>query len=307
MHSESKRKLLESIKHIDKVLTSSDLDPVLDYKTHVINEKFDVLVIPSDDKNKKIKQDLCDKLGMKLVEVPKGENISTTSILANIKEILELPLRVDFAGGWLDVPKHSIKDGYIVNCTITPKVSLKNWPYKKGSGLGGSAAFRLLEAKNSVETEFKLGVGWQDPAVIMETGLCVWRSGPRPVLDFKTNPDWLKGKMLIYWTGQPHTTFDYVDYKRDYKLIKEAGEKAALAVRKQSLKILGAAVKLSYKAQLKEGMSKLPEIKDSIAKKYLGGGHGGYALYIFSNEKKRELALKSFEESLKIEPYIDEY
>jgi hypothetical protein len=36
-----------------------------------------------------------------------------------------------------------------------------------------------------VQSELDLGVGWQDPAVIRETGLCVWHSGPAPVLDFK--------------------------------------------------------------------------------------------------------------------------
>jgi len=59
-------------------------------------------------------------------------------------------------------------------------------PYNApGAGLGGSAAHALLNGKDPVQSELDLGVGWQDPAVIRETGLCVWRSGSKPVLDFK--------------------------------------------------------------------------------------------------------------------------
>jgi hypothetical protein len=54
-----------------------------------------------------------------------------------------------------------------------------------GAGLGGSAAHALINGRDPVQSELDLGVGWQDPAVIRETGLCVWRSGPKPVLDFK--------------------------------------------------------------------------------------------------------------------------
>jgi len=48
----------------------------------------------------------------------------------------------------------------------------------------------------------------QDPAVIAQTGLCCWRSGARPELDFKTPGDFLRGCMALLWTGQSHTTFE---------------------------------------------------------------------------------------------------
>jgi cytidyltransferase-like protein len=305
-----KRIIIGSLNCVDKVVSSSDVHPFLDFVSHLKKEKPQILAVTGDDKNIEIKRKLCDDLKIKLVILPKTvsvEQISTTDIRANIMEVKELPLRVDFAGGWLDVPKYSIKGGYIVNCTITPKVSLKNWQYNIGGGLGGSAAYRLLETKNGVETELDLGVGWQDPVVIMETGLCVWRSGKKAVLEYKINPDWLKGKMLIRWTGTSHTTFNNVDRKRDYNLIKKAGIKAAMAVKEKDLKVLCQAINMSYEVQLKEGMEPLSEIAGSIAKKYLGGGYGGYALYVFSDEKKRNLASKKDKEIIKIEPYIDTY
>lgn len=33
----------------------------------------------------------------------------------------------------------------------------------------------------------------QDPAIAHETGLCVWQSGHKPVLDFKTSGSFLEG------------------------------------------------------------------------------------------------------------------
>ena len=281
----------------------------MNFETYWEKSPPDVLVIEEGDSNYARKLRFCQNYKVKLVCIPRQivDDVSTTSILADIKGVKEVPLRVDFGGGWLDVPKYSVKGGYIVNCTITPKVSLENWPYYKNSGLGGSAAFRLLQAKDSTQMELDLGVGWQDPAVIMETGLCVWRSGPKPVLDFKTNPGWLKGRMLIFWMDHDRKNFDHINNKRDYKLIKRAGVQAALSVREQDLKGLCLAVDLSYKAQLKEGMMELSEIKGSLAKKYLGGGHGGYALYLFPNEKKRDLALKNVPGTVKIEPFINTY
>lgn len=206
----------------------------------------------------------------------------------------EIPLRVDFGGGWFDVPKFAKEGTFIVNCAITPKVSLENWPYQKGSGLGGSAAHAILIGKDSFESEKNLGVGWQDPAIIQETGLCVWRSGEKPVLEMKMNPDFLQGRMALYWTGLTHDTPNNVDNKRDFSLIEEAGLRAYQAVRDKSLPVLAMAVDISYKMQLGEGMEKLPEFGE-LAKKYCGGGWGGYALYLFD---KRPDGL------LNIEPYL---
>jgi hypothetical protein len=42
--------------------------------------------------------------------------------------------------------------------------------------------------------------------VISETGLCVWRSGPRPALEVKTGGEFLRGRMSVFWTGGDHDT-----------------------------------------------------------------------------------------------------
>ena len=306
-----KKRLLESLSMVDEVVIGDYLGELgLDFKEHFLRIKPDVLVVTEDDKYAKEKTALCQAIGAEYVILPKTlnfEKISTTEIINYIKAPTEIALRVDFAGGWLDVPKFAREDAYIVNCTITPTVSLNSWQYEMGSGLGGSAAYAVLTGKNSIESELDLGVGWQDPAVILETGLCVWKSGLKPELDFKTNTDFLNGKMALLWTGKNHTTYHNVDLERDFNLIQKAGLIAREASNplKPDYNKLCEAVNLSYEVQLKEGMIPLPEANE-VAKKYSGGGHGDYALYLFKNEEERNNFLERGN-TLKIETYIKKY
>ncbi|MFA6078835.1 MAG: adenylyltransferase/cytidyltransferase family protein [Candidatus Omnitrophota bacterium] len=299
--------IISSLRCVVRVVKSSNLHPFLDFTDHLKRDGYDILAATEDDKHSKEKQALCKKYGIQYIVIKKYSRIkpiSTTRILNRIRDMIEVPLRIDFAGGWLDVPKLSKPDAYIVNCTITPKVSLDEWPYEKRSGLGGSAAYSILQAKNGIRTELDLGVGWQDPAVITETGLCVWRSGKRPVLEAKYNPDWLNGKLLILWTNASHDTPNMTRLKRDYELIRKAGILAREAVKSKDLGLLAEAVSLSYKVQKGEGMEDLLHLRGALACKYLGGGHGGYALYIFNSKKARDMALKANHQTKKIEPYI---
>ena len=303
-----KKRLLESLSMIDEVVIGDYLGEMgLDFKEHFLRIRPDILAVTEDDKYEIEKTKLCDEVSAEYVVLPKTlnfEKISTTEIINYIKAPTEIALRVDFAGGWLDVPKFAREDSYIVNCTITPTVSLNKWDYEMGGGLGGSAAYAILTGKNSIQSELDLGVGWQDPAVILETGLCVWKSGQRPELEFKTNSNFLNGKMALLWTGKNHTTYHNVDLKRDFEKIVEASILAREALNPLDMDYdkLCQAVNMSYEVQLDEGMNALPSYNE-LAKKYSGGGHGGYALYMFLNETERNEFLKQ-ENTLKIEPHI---
>lgn len=205
---------------------------------------------------------------------------------------MDLPLRIDFAGGWLDVPSKAIRGAFIVNVAISPTVSKDAWPYNVGAGLGGSAAHAVLEGEDSVSAELGLGVGWQDPAIIRETGLCAWHSGPSPRLAYKTEGAWLRGLMAIEWTGKSHNTPGLADRERDYNLIALAGSRAFAAVRNYDLHALADAVSLSYEAQLGEGMDKIEPPMGVLASKYCGGGHGGYVVHIFERSVLRDAAVQ---------------
>lgn len=144
----------------------------------------------------------------------------------------------------------------------------------------------------------------QDPAVIKETGLCVWHSGPKPALDFKTSGSFLHGRMALFWTGQQHVTFEKTDVTRDYGLVEKAGKLARQAVlpAQESLQGLAEAVQVSYQMQRLEGMAELPSFGE-LAKKYCGGGWGGYAVYLFDSSEARDEFLRR-EGVVAIEPYI---
>jgi cytidyltransferase-like protein len=301
--------VIGSLQFVDRVVKSSDVHPIFDFVSHIKIDKPDILVITDDDKHQSEKKKFCDEMGIELVVLSKKDlgafsSFSTSLVLRKISGKTEVPLRVDFAGGWLDVPHLARRGSYIVNCTISPLVSLDNWPYHIGGGLGGSAAKSILDMRNGMRAELTMGVGWQDPAVIEETGLCVWRSGEKPVLEAKFNPDWLNGKMAIFWTGSSHYCPDLLTKERNYFGISVNSYEAFRSVHERNLNSLANTINMSYKIQIQEGMESLPNIHYSIAKKYLGGGHGGYALYLFRSTIDRDSAVAKNSGMMSIEPYI---
>lgn len=300
--------LLNELMVVDDVVIGRNSDLGLDFKDHFLRLKPDMLVVTEDDQYGDVKRELCAQVGAiyKVLKKtpPKFAPISTSGIVKWVKAPTHSPLRVDFAGGWLDVPRHAIADKYIVNCAISPMVSLRDWDYEKQSGLGGSGAWALLNGKDGVEAELDLGVGWQDPAVIKETGICVWRSGQQPVLDFKRNGDMLAGKMAILWTGIEHDTPGLADNKRDYQIIADSADLAREGILKEDITLLADGINLYHKNQLTEGMEPLGEIEGAIAYKYCGGGFGGYALYLFTETAARDAAVKTMEHMKAVEPYL---
>jgi hypothetical protein len=105
------------------------------------------------------------------------------------------------------------------------------------------------------------------------------------------------------WTKKSHNTIDNIQIKRNYSKIVDASQIARKACMMQSILLLADAINQTYQVQLDEGMEKLPEVKGSIAKKYSGSGHGGYALYLFWTKYARDEFLKQ-PNTTKVEPYI---
>jgi hypothetical protein len=216
------------------------------------------------------------------------------------------PVRIDFAGGWLDVPRLAIPGSYIVNCAVTPGIVANGTPYESGGGVGGSAALAILRGKDPFTSEAEAGVGWQDPAVLTETGLCVWRSGARPVLVAKFNPYWLEGLLALRWSGVKHETSGLVDKTRDYGAIVSAGDTAREAVGVQDLQELANAMEESHEAQTGEGME--PAVCDEceLASKYCGSGWGGYTMHLFGQQVDRDAFVARDPAAFAIEPYMRE-
>lgn len=302
-----KRALLEGLRVVDEVVVGRGMKEGLDFEEEFLRLRPQVLAVTEDDKYGHLKRDLCAAAGAEYVVLPKTPPrfppVSTSSIVRWVQAPQEAPVRVDFAGGWLDVPKFARQGAFVVNCAVSPLVSLMDWPYEKNSGMGGSGAWALLNGRDGVESELNIGVGWQDPAVIRETGLCVWKSGPKPELAFKHSGDFLRGCMAILWTGQPHDTPGLVDRPRDLDRIEQAGAVARFGVLEADIGLLARAVEMSHETQLGEGMKPLPRIPGAAAWKYCGGGHGGYALYLFPEPSAREAAMRAAPGLKAIEPF----
>ncbi|MEI6323415.1 MAG: adenylyltransferase/cytidyltransferase family protein [bacterium] len=306
---EHKKGILEAMNMIDQVIVGKGMDHGLDFLEDFRRLKPDILAVTEDDQYGDLKRALCAEVGAEYVVLPKTppqyEPVSTSQLVKWIRAPKDAPLRVDFAGGWLDVPRHARTGAFIVNCAISPKVSLREWGYERNAGLGGSGAWALLNGHTGVEEEIKLGVGWQDPAVIQETGLCIWRSGAKPSLEFKSDGSMLKGCMALWWSGNSHDTPAMADQNRDYASIESASKVARDAVLSNDLALLGSGVASSYAAQLHEGMSPLPEAAGCLGRKYCGGGFGGYALYLFESQIQRKAFLEKDSASQAIEPFTN--
>jgi cytidyltransferase-like protein len=291
--------ILQALGVVDKVVVGRDEEEGLNFKSQFLALRPDILAVTEDDLYEKEKRALCDEIGAQYVKLPKTlgfAQISSTEIARYMRAPERVPLRVDFAGGWLDVPKFAVHGAHVVNCAVSPLVSLSDWPYEVGGGLGGSAAYRLLLGQNALQSELDAGVGWQDPAVINETGLCVWNSGSKPILEMKTSGRFLNGLMGIAWTGRPHSTPQLVNKPRNFKLIEKAAEVAFTGVRNNSIGHIVDAIDMSYRCQLAEGMDTIPDMPHAIAKKYLGSGWGGYVLYLFAHGKRPDNVIH-------VEPY----
>ncbi|MCX6938676.1 MAG: adenylyltransferase/cytidyltransferase family protein [Verrucomicrobia bacterium] len=315
---EHKQALIAALDPVDEVVIGTGLEEGIDFRADFLRIRPDILAVTEDDKYAPLKRALCAEVGARYLVLPKTppqfKPISTSEIVRYIRAPEQAPLRVDFAGGWLDVPRHAQAGAYVVNCAISPTVSLRSWPYERNAGLGGSGAWALLNGKDGVHSELDLGVGWQDPAIIAETGLCVWHSGDRPRLEVKVNPDFLSGRLALYWTGVSHDTPAIVHQSRDYAAIARASTTAREAVWARSLDGLANAVRLSYQVQLAEGMSPLPgDLQHPpsalggvtpLAYKYCGGGFGGYAVYLCATPAERD-ALCARPGFRPVEPYLD--
>ena len=165
--------IFEALEIVDKVYVSSDIDSVFDFKSNLINEKPAFLISSDDDKNEKLKKVFCQSVGVKYINInktkpfqEKNDIISTSKIINLINRPKRIPLRIDFAGGWLDVPELSREGAFIVNCTID-KFMDDDCEFEPGAGVGGSAAYWLYKGDNTFDKESDNGVGWQDPAIVL--------------------------------------------------------------------------------------------------------------------------------------------
>ncbi len=132
----------------------------IDFKNILEKLRPDVFIVNDDDSGIEEKRSVCSATGtrielVKRIVPPELEATSTTRIIDKINFKYRAPLRMDFAGGWTDVPYiMADKKGYVSNATISPLIEYKNGQfnfsgYPRGSGLSTSTAAKLLEMISS--------------------------------------------------------------------------------------------------------------------------------------------------------------
>jgi cytidyltransferase-like protein len=154
--------LVAAMEDVNAVVLNDDEigEGKIDFRNVMTALRPDVFILNDDDSSIGPKKTLCESLGTRLQfvtrEVP-GELMptSTSNIINKINYSLKAPLRIDFAGGWTDIPYiMKGKKGYVSNVAIRPLVEYKagkfNFSgYPRGSGLSTSTAAKLLEMLNS--------------------------------------------------------------------------------------------------------------------------------------------------------------
>jgi rfaE bifunctional protein nucleotidyltransferase chain/domain len=150
--------LVAAMEDVDFVVLNSEkvLPGKIDFGTIIKELKPDIFVLNTDDSAVAEKQAMCNRYGAAIKFVPRIvpdylEPTSTTRIIDKINFSFKAPLRIDFAGGWTDVPFIMRgKAGYVSNMAIKPLLEYKagkfNFSgYPRGSGLSTSTAVKLLE------------------------------------------------------------------------------------------------------------------------------------------------------------------
>lgn len=154
--------LVAALQDVDyAVLNDSVVDAgKIDFRDVLERLRPDVFVLNKDDSGIEDKSVLCRQLDIAINfvkrEVPEElEPTSTSRIIDKINFSFKAPLRIDFAGGWTDVPyiMDGVK-GFVSNIAIKPLIEYKGGRYNfsgypRGSGLSTSTAAKLLSMISS--------------------------------------------------------------------------------------------------------------------------------------------------------------
>jgi cytidyltransferase-like protein len=228
-----KRALLQGLRMIDEVVITHGHKEGLDFEDDFLRIKPDFLIVTEDDKYGPLKRELCAASAPNTWSCPKPRPASNRS-----------PPRPSSAGSRphrSPAPRRLRRR--LARCPALlpprrihrqlrhlPLVSLREWPYEKQAGLGGSGAWALLNGRDGVESEIDLGVGWQDPAVIRETGLCVWRSGPNNRCSISNTTATSSQAAWPSLDRHPHDTPGVANLPRDYDRIAQSARIARQGV-----------------------------------------------------------------------------
>ncbi|MBP1669153.1 MAG: ADP-heptose synthase, D-beta-D-heptose 7-phosphate kinase / D-beta-D-heptose 1-phosphate [Bacteroidetes bacterium] len=321
--------LVASLQDVDyAVLNDSQLSAgKIDFQEVMQELHPDVFVLNSDDTGIEEKKELCDRLGTKMEFVqrivpPELELTSTTRIIDKINFAYRAPLRIDFAGGWTDVPFIMGSNlGYVSNITISPLIELKNGKfnfsgYPRGSGLSTSTAVKLLEMISSKaynsdsktlahigedlfnleNTELNWAIGRQDQYSIVYGGFNCFEFG-------QTSQSAVE---QVYQNHKTPAGQDALGKLSSY------GREFALSMQKKDFIRCAEIMELNFKAQMQLASASTNEYLDTmyavaqknglVGGKIAGAGGGGaFILYCEDTERLKIAMKKEFVDCFEID------
>ncbi|MFA6111639.1 MAG: adenylyltransferase/cytidyltransferase family protein [Candidatus Latescibacterota bacterium] len=304
--------MVKSVAGVASAFVSSG-SGMLDFEPELRRLRPDVFVV-NEDGDVPEKQRLCEELGIEYVvleRVPHGElhARSTTAL----RQVDQMPYRIDLAGGWLDQPwvsKHH--PGAVITVSIEPTIE-----FNERSGMATSTRRKAIELWGNrlpPESLEKLAQilfccenppgsayisGTQDSIGIVYPGLArasyegaYWPTRIEhclagPALDFVERALYLKplGPRAREYDVLADTRIDAVGART----LSEATDRCWEAIQTQDLPAFGTAVRQSFEAQIAmfpymvdaEILALIDEYRDqALGWKLAGSGGGGYLVLV---------------------------
>lgn len=323
VNSEAERLyMVKALKSVKEAWINSGVG-MLDFVEELKQLKPDIFFVNTDG-HTPAKEQLCKELGIDYVvskRVPHG-NLPARSTTA-LRQVCNIPYRIDLAGGWLDQPYVSkYHPGAVITISVEPdyefndrsgmatssrKSAIEMWQTDIPEGDKVTLARTLFCYENPPGTKYVSGS--QDSLGLVLPGLNrfyydndFWPEQIDSVLDEETL-NWIQERIWIIpllprssdYDVLANTHIDVAGAKR----LSEASDACWKALLSQDAEAVGTAMSASFEAQITmfpnmvtpEILSQLETYKpQALGWKLTGAGGGGY--FIFFSEKPIEKAIQ---------------
>ncbi len=318
--------MVKSIKYVTDAFVNSG-NGIMDFEQELERLKPDFFVV-NEDGFSPAKQELCDKLGIKLKVLERipdaGLPARSTTEIRNSNNC-QLPYRIDLAGTWIDQPYVSeYHPGWAITLSLEPIIEYnercgmststrnaakKIWPYHLPLEKPEMLAEILFKFENTPGS--KIISGAQDSIGICMPGLvrhyydnAFWPKKFESVHDEKII-NWLEDHlyMVLLWPREKGLDLLKETYinTENVKALANAAERCWKAIMDRDLESFASAFLDSFNAQVKmfpamvnnEVQRAIDEYKDgALGWKLAGAGGGGYMILVSEEPIKGAMRIK---------------